>query len=212
MPECPDAFSEDSLTVEAGRDGGLTAGDYERVAGELGVDAATVKAVVEIEAGVSHKGFVAQGKPLINFDLAVFKRFMRSAGKSYAKHSGSVAFRQPDARKYGSYGEAQWARLESARGIDRDIADKSTFWGMFQIGGFNWKNCGCASLGEFVERMGRSEAEQLELFARFCENMNLVRFLKKKDWNGFAYHYNGPGYQKRGYHTRLRKAYAKHLK
>lgn len=75
--------------------------------------------------------------------------------------------------------------------IDREIADKATFWGMFQIGGFNWRNCGCRSLDEFVSRMSASEAEQLELFARFCIETDLVKYLKKKDWNRFAYRYNG---------------------
>ena len=96
--------------------------------------------------------------------------------------------------------------------IDKEIAEKATFWGMFQIGGFNWKNCGCASLEEFVERMSKSEAEQLELFAQFCINMKLVKYLKAKDWDGFAYRYNGPAYKKRSYHTRLRRAHAKHSK
>jgi len=171
-----------------------------------------MKAVVEIEAGHSHQGFTAPGIPLINFDLTMFKRFMRRAGKSYSKYTGSTAFRRPNTRKYGSYGKAQWARLESARKINKDIANKAAFWGMFQIGGFNWKQCDCASLDEFVEKMSESEAEQLELFARFVINNNLVRYLRKKDWSGFAYHYNGPSYRSRGYHHRLRRAHAKHSK
>lgn len=190
----------------------LTEEDYRRVADELGIDVATMKAVVEIEAGHSHQGFAAPGIPLINFDLTMFKRFMRRAGKSYSKYTGSTAFRRPNTRKYGSYGKAQWARLESARKINKDIANKAAFWGMFQIGGFNWKQCDCASLDEFVEKMSESEAEQLELFARFVINNNLVRYLRKKDWAGFAYHYNGPSYRSRGYHHRLRRAHAKHSK
>lgn len=188
----------------------LTDDDYGKVAEELGIDIATMKAVVEIEAGSTHLGFVEPGKPIINFDLTMFKRFMRSAKKSISGHAGAACFSRPNARKYGSYGKAQWARLESARSIDREIADKATFWGMFQIGGFNWKSCGCSSIEEFVERMSYSEAEQLELFAQFCKSRNLVKYLQKKDWNSFAYHYNGPSYKKRGYHTRLRRAYNKH--
>ena len=190
----------------------LTEEDYNRVAAELGIDVATMKAVVEIEAGNSHQGFVEPGVPLINFDLVVFKRFMRKAGKSYSKYTKSTAFRRPDISKYGSYGKAQWARLESARKINEEIANKATFWGMFQIGGFNWKQCGCKSLDEFIRRMSESEAGQLELFAQFCKSNNLVRFLKAHDWNGFAYRYNGPGYKKRNYHVKLRRAHSKHSK
>ena len=172
----------------------LTEDDYQRVAEELGIDVATMKAVVEIEAGSAHQGFAEPGIPLVNFDLVVFKRFMRKAGKSYSKYTKSTAFQRPNTRKYGSYGKAQWARLESA------------------IGGFNWKQCGCKSLDEFISRMSESEAEQLELFAQFCKTNNLVRYLKAHDWNNFAYHYNGPGYKKRNYHVKLRRAHSKHSK
>ena len=188
----------------------LTEDDYRKVAEELGITIATMKAVVEIEAGKSHQGFVEPGIPIINFDLTLFKQFMRRAGKSYAKYTGSTAFQRPNIRKYGSYGKAQWARLESARRINKEIADKATFWGMFQIGGFNWSQCGTSSLDEFIHKMSLSEAEQLELFARFVEKNNLVKYLKAKNWAAFAYRYNGPSYKKRGYHYRLNKAHQKH--
>lgn len=209
---CPSADTTAVDSVANDKYFRLTEADYAKVAEELGIEVATMKAVVEIEAGHSHQGFVEPGLPVVNFDLTMFKRFMKKAGKSYAKHTQSTAFRHPNSRKYGSYGKAQWARLESARSIDREIADKATFWGMFQIGGFNWRNCGCRSLDEFVSRISASEAEQLELFARFCIETDLVKYLKKKDWNRFAYRYNGPNYKKRGYHTRLRKAYNKHAR
>ena len=136
----------DTTQMDGKRYARLDEADYERVAAELGIDVATMKAVVEIEAGSAHQGFAAPGIPLVNFDLVVFKRLMRKAGKSYSKHAGSVAFKRVNIRKYGSYGKAQWARLESARAIDKEIAEKATFWGMFQIGGFNWKIAGAPPL------------------------------------------------------------------
>lgn len=208
------ATSIDSIATPADNDKyyKLTDNDYKKVAEELGIDIATMKAVVEIEAGSAHQGFAEPGIPLVNFDLVIFKRFMRKAGKSYAKYTKSAAFQRPNTKKYGSYGKAQWARLESARKINKEIAEKATFWGMFQIGGFNWKQCGCKSLDEFISRMSESEAEQLELFAQFCKTNNLVRYLKAHDWNNFAYRYNGPGYKKRNYHIKLRQAHSKHSK
>lgn len=208
------ATSIDSIATAADNDKyyKLTDNDYKKVAEELGIDIATMKAVVEIEAGSAHQGFAEPGIPLVNFDLVIFKRFMRKAGKSYAKYTKSAAFQRPNTKKYGSYGKAQWARLESARKINKEIAEKATFWGMFQIGGFNWKQCGCKSLDEFISRMSESEAEQLELFAQFCKTNNLVRYLKAHDWNNFAYRYNGPGYKKRNYHIKLRQAHSKHSK
>lgn len=202
-----DTLAADSVSEKPHR---LNDDDYQRVADELGIDMATMKAVVEIEAGHTHIGMVEEGKALINFDLGVFKSLMRRNKKSIKPYLSYEAFKKVNVRKYGSYGKAQWARLESARTIDADLANQATFWGMFQIGGFNWKKCGCSTIDEFVERMCRSEQEQLELFAQFCIHMDLVKYLKKHDWNSFAYHYNGPRYRSLGYHTRLRKAYAKH--
>ena len=84
-----------------------------------------------------------------------------------------------------------------------------TFWGMFQIGGFNYKLCGCESVDEFVRLMSYSELEQLELFAAFLRNTGYVKDLRAKSWAAFARKYNGPSYAKRGYHTKMANAYAK---
>ena len=96
--------------------------------------------------------------------------------------------------------------------INPHAAIEGTFWGMFQIGGFNWKKCGAASPEEFVRLMSRSERDQLELFAEFIVNSGLLSSLKAKNWRKFAAGYNGPSYASRGYHTRLAKAYAAHKK
>lgn len=83
---------------------------------------------------------------------------------------------------------------------------------MFQIGGFNWKKCGAESIDDFVERMSRSERDQLDLFAEFITRAGLLKHLQNKNWAAFARGYNGPSYASRGYHTRMASAYARHLK
>ena len=202
----------DTIETDTAKVMRLTEEDYQRVADELNIEVATMKAVVEIEAGTAHEGFAAPGKPIVNFDATLFRRFTRKAGKSIGKTNRSTAFRKPDTRRHGTFGLAQWARLESAREINKSIAESATFWGMFQIGGFNWKLCGCQSLDEFVTRMCTSEAEQLEIFAVFIKNSKLLPYLQKKNWSKFAYRYNGPSYKSRGYDRKLRTAYAKHSK
>ena len=137
----------------------LTDDDYRTIAEELGVETAAIKAVVDIEAGPSHKGFWKPGKPLINFDLSMFQQFARRRGVSLekARKSSPVIFRKPDRAKYGSYQGAQYARLEAAAKICKPLGVESCFWGMFQIGGFNWRKCGCDNIEEFVALMSRSE-------------------------------------------------------
>lgn len=192
----------------------LTIADYERVAAELGIEVATIRAVSDIEAGKTHKGFFEAGKPVINFDRSIFTSRLRRSGKNVARarkqHPG--AFAKLNLARYGSYGKAQHARLESGMAIDSVIAMESTFWGMFQIGGFNWKKCGAESIDRFVEQMSHSEEMQLELFARFVKNTGMLPALKAKNWRQFARAYNGPRYASRGYHIRLARAYAKYSK
>lgn len=192
----------------------LTEDDYREVADSLGVEIAAIKAVVDIEAGKAHKGFWSEGKPLINFDLAMFRRHARRNGVKLGKYgkSHAVVFAAPNARKYGSQQAAQQARLDAARTIDDRSAIEGTFWGMFQIGGVSWKECGAESIDDFVDRMSRSERDQLDMFANFVRNTGMLKYIQNKDWSSFARRYNGPSYRARGYHTRMANAYKKYKK
>ena len=181
----------------------LTDDDFRKVAKELGVEVAAIKAVVSIEAGSAMKGFWAPGIPVINFDATMYRRFAaKAASKAGAKGESVPASLTGYARK-------EWTELINARKVNAQGANMGTFWGMFQIGGFNYKICGCESVDEFVRLMSYSELEQLELFAAFIENSGFVKDLRLKNWSAFARKYNGPSYAKRGYHTKMANAYAK---
>ena len=186
----------------------LTDQDFAEVAENLGVEVAAIKAVVDIEAGRTHEGFSAPGKPLINFDLSMFRRFAQRRGVNLAKYSKSHSVVFTSHR--GSQTRAN-RRLEAARSINPHAAVEGTFWGMFQIGGFNWKKCGAESIEDFEMRMSRSERDQLDMFASFITNAGLLKHLRSKNWAAFARGYNGPSYAKRGYHTRMAAAYKRHL-
>jgi len=190
----------------------LTEVDYKEVASRLGIEVATIKAVVEVEAGRSHEGFYKAGLPLINFDMSMFRKFAKKNGINLSKYykSHAVVFSRPSATRYGSTQGAQQERLRVARTIDAKTATEGCFWGMFQIGGFNWRKCGCASIEEFVDRMSRSEREQLELFADFITNSGMLQHLRNKNWSAFARIYNGASYASRGYHKRLANAYTRY--
>lgn len=196
------------------RHGPLTERDIEEFAEELGVEVAAIKAVIEIEAGKTHQGFWSEGKPIINFDLSVFKRMAakRKINLSRYTNSHSVVFNRPDIAKYGSQQAAQQARLDRALDIDTVTAIEGTFWGMFQIGGSNWRLCGTSSPQEFMQLMSRSERDQLELFGEFITRAGLLPALKERNWSAFARGYNGPAYASRGYHRRLASAYANYSK
>lgn len=181
----------------------LTDEDFRIVADELGVEVAAIKAVVFIEAGKQMKGFYAPGVPVVNFDNTMYRRCIAKAKGGKGDKNAKV----PAGLK--GYALREWQQLTNARRTNLDAANMGTFWGMFQIGGFNYKLCGCKSVDEMVELMSKSEFTQLELFAKFITNSGMLPDLKAKNWAGFARKYNGASYARRGYHTRMAAAYRK---
>ncbi|MGM9816867.1 MAG: N-acetylmuramidase family protein [Lepagella sp.] len=192
----PDADKEiryDSLSDE----------DFEIVARELDVEVAAIKAVVQIEAGKAMKGFLAPGVPIVNFDASMYRAYAHKAKNKKGDPNAKVP------QGLSGYGLREWQQLVAHRKKNCDGANMGTFWGMFQIGGFNYKICSCESVDEFVELMSKSEFAQLELFARLIVNTGMVKDLKAKNWAGFARRYNGASYKRRGYHTKMAAAYQK---
>lgn len=203
----------DSAAIKA-RFENLTEADYKAVADSLGIEVPLIKAVVLIEAGPGLKGFWKPGVPIINFDLSMFQKVARQRKINLQPYRTShpVVFAAPRVRQYGSRQAAQYARLDAAMSIDTVSALEGTFWGMFQIGGFNWASCSCSSVGEFVHRMSLSEREQLDLFAAFITHRGLVKYLKAHNWAAFSLRYNGPLYKQRGYDTKLLRAYTRFVR
>lgn len=181
----------------------LTDTDFKIVAEQLGVEIAAIKAVVVIEAGPKMEGFWAPGIPIINFDRTMYNRFRTRV----ANKAGAKGEKVPSGLK--GYPLQEWTQLINARRNNAQGANMGTFWGMFQIGGFNYKLCGCDSVDEMVRRMSYSELEQLELFATFITKSGMLNDLRAKNWAGFARKYNGPSYARRGYHTKMANAYRK---
>lgn len=199
-------LAEERLKDDGGdRYASLTEADYRTVAAELEVEVAAIKAVVRIEAGVALEGFWAPGVPVVNFDKSMYNK---ARPTSSVKATGEAA-RIPAGIK-SAYGRKEWGLLVQHRKINEERANMGTFWGMFQIGGFNYKKCGCKTVAEFVERMSFSEFEQLQLFANFITNTGMLADLKSKNWSSFARKYNGASYAARGYHRRMAAAYAQY--
>ncbi len=198
--------------IEIVRYGPLTDADFYEIADSLGVEAAAIKAVVEIEAGRTRAGFHDDGHPLVNFDPGLFRRAAARRGVPLDARSADYpqVFAPLNIRRYGSQQAAQRVRLDGAMAIDSVAAIEATFWGMFQIGGFNWKLAGAENHKDFVRRVSRSEYDQLILFANFIRNTGLLKHLRSKNWSAFAKLYNGPGYAARGYHTRMAAAYRRY--
>ena len=179
---------------------GLSDTDYANAATTLGVDVAAIKAVAEVET--SGKAFDESGRPRILFERHYFHRL--TGGKFSTRHA------EISNRKSGGYGKfsSQYVKLESAYELDPKAALRSASWGRFLIMGDNYHAAGFNSVSEFVFAMTRSESEHLKAFTKFVgANEKMLAALRKNDWAAFAALYNGAGYKKNNYDSKMKDAY-----
>jgi hypothetical protein len=74
--------------------------------------------------------------------------------------------------------------------------------------GFNYAAADYSSAVEMVKAHIRSESEHLNAFVHFVSsNKRMKRALEKKDWAAFASAYNGAGYRKNDYDSKMAQAY-----
>lgn len=171
---------------------------------KLGVEAAAVRAVIDVE---SRGGFLPDGRPKILFERHYFSRLTK--GRFDTSHPGISNGKWGG---YGAGGAHQYDRLNAAIALDRDAALRSASWGLFQIMGDHCKTLGFADVEAFVAAMVSGEAAQLDAFVTFVKKNRLDDELVRHDWAAFARGYNGPAYKENHYDTKLAAAYAFHSK
>lgn len=183
--------------------------DYIKVAIDLNVDLACIKAVKTVESGGS--GLV-NGRPKMLFEGHVFWKELKAIGlnpNTYASGNENILYPSWTKTHYGKTQDQEFARLSKAANISKETAYRSASYGLFQIMGNNCKLCGYKSASEMYKDWSTSELKQLEGFANFIKNSNLTPYLQKYDWAGFAKRYNGPGYAQNKYDQKLKDAYNK---
>lgn len=198
--------------IEKSNSGRLIDEDFTQVAELLGCEPAALKAVQQVETG-GRGGFFSPGKPAILFEGHIFWTQLKKRGSNpedYVKGNENILYPKWEKGRYkGGIGE--YDRLEQARKINREAADASASWGMFQIMGFNYAACGEESIESFVRSMCESEFKQLLLTANFIKkNSQMLQALQAKDWVVFAKCYNGPAYAQNRYDVKLEAAYQKY--
>jgi len=160
---------------------GLTA-----AAEHAGVDPAVLWSVVLVET--SGCGFLPDRRPGILFERHIFSQ--RTARRFDTAHPGISG----SAGGYGQSGAHQYDRLEEAIACDRRAALESASWGLGQIMGFNSASAGFRDAEDMVSQMMRGENEQILAMASFMRASGMHAALQRRDWTGFARHYNGPGF------------------
>lgn len=185
---------------------------------QFNLELAIVKAVNEVES--NGKGFLVDGRPKILFEGHIFWRELEKRGidpKTYLNSNAQDILFENYTKKYYLGGSAEYSRLEKAKNLGQDkkiidAANSSASWGLFQIMGFNALSIGYNSIDEFVEKMNKSEGEQLKAFGLFLEKNNLISVLRNKNWASFALKYNGPAYKTNKYDEKLSRAYSKYAR
>lgn len=168
-------------------------------ASRLGCTTKQIKAVAQVESAGG--GFDKQGRPKILFERHLFHRL--TDGKySPAPYSQSAG---------GGYKESSWDKLATAAGKDPDAAFAAVSWGKFQVLGMHWSKLAYASPFSLAVSTVTGEGEHYELLARYIETFGLVDELRAlstdpETCRGFASGYNGPGYRRFDYHTKLARA------
>lgn len=177
----------------------LTNDDFCRAAKTLRCEVADIKTVADVES--KGKGFYANGFPVILFERHKFREFTDGVYNHTHPHLSGPA------GNYGEAGQNQINKFNEAFKLDPIAAMKSCSWGKFQIMGFNHKECGFATVGDFVDAMKESEGRHLDAFVGFVKSKHLADELRRHDWAGFAHGYNGAGYKKNAYDTKMAAAY-----
>ena len=181
--------------------------DYAAAAKALGVAVEVVKTVAAVEARQS--GFI--GDTDLPWILFEGHHFHRRTGGQYSRDYPQISYPRWTKAHYRG-GRGEYDRLMEAIEVHSGSVEPallSTSWGMFQIMGFNFDKCGYASVEDFVNDMGTGEPAHLRAFVAFIRACGLADELQGQDWEDFARQYNGPGYKRNAYHTKLAAEFAK---
>lgn len=191
--------------LTGGPDYPITSLDIEHVSERLGIDAAKVWAVYDVESTGS--AFI-EGRPTILFEP---HRFSKATRHRYDKSHPNISSRVWNKALYPRGQAARYQQLVDAVSLDVDAGFASASYGGFQILGENYAVCDASSPWSFAWRQAQTEGDQLEAFAMFVEGNGLKGALQRSDWAAFAKGYNGTAYRENRYDERLRAAYQRRI-
>ena len=191
----------------------LSDADIEAAAQQLGIDVGCIYALKTVES--RGNGYLPDGRVAILYERHIMRRRLLANGFK-RDQVRQLCTRYPAliSSKPGGYrgAAAEHFRLRTAQQIDSSSALEACSWGLFLIMGFHWQRLGYLNIEEFVTLQRESESQQLDTFVRFIEaDPVLHQALKAHDWQTFARIYNGSGYRKNQYDTKLANAYAHYM-
>ena len=175
-----------------------------KVAQTFGFETAVLLAFIEVETG--GKGFNSDGKIMIQFEPAWFKKLA-----PYAP-SGKWSVNKVEVQSQ------EWKAFNDAFAKNPDKAMQSTSIGLGQIMGFNFKRLGFASVGAMWDDAKKGLENQIIQIAKFINtDAKLKQAILDRDWFKIASIYNGSGflalakkYGREPYNISMENAYKKY--
>lgn len=188
----------------------LQPGDVAAAAASIGVTEAHLRAVFEVETDGS--GFDTKGRPDILPERHVFYRELGDTANRKKAIRLGLAYPKWGTKPYPKSSDGCYALLDQMIDVDETAALKSCSWGLGQVMGNEFDEAGYSSVQSMVTDFCDSEKAQLIGMCHLIKHRNLDAALRAENWALFALRYNGSGYKKNKYDTKLRAAYAKWVK
>ena len=188
----------------------ITGAELTAIAGALGDSSIKrIKAVAAVES--SGSGWFNSGLPKILWERHKFWQWVRNAGSRVISwFANPVAGDYTiDANNNGI--NDSWEKLSLAIGKDPLAALQSISIGKFQVLGRYYRECGYGHPIEMLYACSRSEYAQYCLLRDYilkvanCKDAFLAISSSPNDCRAFAKAYNGAGYEKYDYHTKIAK-------
>jgi hypothetical protein len=173
----------------------------------LGCSVPAIRAVTVVESGGI--GFFSSGKIILKFEGHVFHLYTK--GK-YDQSHPTLSYPKWT-EKYSAFGEKAYDRFNQAFKLDARAAMLSTSWGMFQIMGENYSQCGFRTVNDFVDSLKAGDGAHLTAFCKYIISRKMEKYLANLEEyaDDFAYRYNGALYNKHDYDGQIRREYRKFL-
>jgi len=181
----------------------------EHAAWMLGCSIAAIQTVAEVEAA-NTGAFLDDGTPAILYERHLFHRLTAGRYDGARISDGDPEHQLLSSSTPGGYGpiRLQHKKLAAAVELDRNAALEACSWGLFQILGMHYAQAGFSRLQSFINAMYASVDEHLRAFVCYIRSdESLLEALRDRDWTAFARAYNGPGFAKNHYDTRLAEAF-----
>lgn len=199
------------MSIFKGKAERLNPDDIKELSEQFNLEPAHIRTVMEVET--SGKGFNSLGIPEFLFEPHIFYRIIKN-NSTKLKRAVSIGVAYPSWKGPGKYPKgvnARWHQFMLAHEIDSQAAIKSASWGLGQIMGSEFDEAGYDSPEEMLEAFSNSERNQLEGMCNLIKSRELDNDLRKfpdlKACEHFALKYNGKGFRRNNYHTKLQSAY-----